>query len=73
MKKETSKTVKTAKNSNITPSNGLLVVVMVLVVMSGIQVVQTQQLLNAVSSGNVNVGAPSGGSSIGLPSQVGGC
>lgn len=60
-------------SSKINPSNGLFLIVVVLVVMSAIQVFQTQQLLNAVSSGAVKVGAPSQGSSVGLPSQVGGC
>jgi len=60
-------------SSKINPSNGLFMIVVVLIVISAIQVFQTQQLLNAVSSGNVNIGAPSEGSSIGLPSQVGGC
>ncbi|MDP4011698.1 MAG: hypothetical protein Q8P72_05755 [Candidatus Roizmanbacteria bacterium] len=62
-----------AGNNKISPSNGLFVVVVVLVVMSAIQVFQTQQLLNAVSSGAVKVGAPSQGGSVDLPGQVGGC
>lgn len=73
MKDEKKKAVKTAKTSKISPSNGLFLIVVVLVGMSAIQVFQTQQLLNAVSSGAVKVGAPSQGSSVGLPSQVGGC
>jgi len=73
MQKPTKKAIKTTKNSKLTPSNGLLVIMMVLVIMSGIQVFQTQQLLNAVSNGKVNIGAPSEGDSIGIPSQVGGC
>jgi len=62
-----------AGNNKISPSNGLFLIVVVLVGMSAIQVFQTQKLLNAVSSGAVKVGVPSQGSSVGLPSQVGGC
>jgi len=60
-------------SSKISPSNGLFVIVLILVIMSAIQVFQTQQLLNAVSSGTLKIGTPSQGSSVGLPSQVGGC
>jgi len=78
MKVESSKkTLKSKKSesvmSRITPSNGLFAIVVVLVVMSAIQVYQTQTLLNAVSNGTIKGGAPSQGSSVGLPSQVGGC
>jgi len=67
------RTSSSSSSSKISPSNGLFLIVVVLVGMSAIQVFQTQQLLNAVSSGAVKVGAPSQGSSVGLPSQVGGC
>jgi len=50
----------------------LVTVVAVLVVIAGIQVFQTQQLLAAVASGSVNTTARQGASSV-LPSQVGGC
>ncbi len=63
-----------------TPSNRMMNmmigVVGVLVIMAGIQVFQTQQLMAAVSSGSIKVGAPaaqSSGSGIGVQSQVGGC
>ena len=55
-------------------SNGLIAVVGILILMSAVQVVQTKQLLSAVSNGNLKAtSAPAQGSSIGLPSQVGGC
>lgn len=54
--------------------NTLIAVVIVLVIMSGVQVFQTQQLLAAISNGAVKTSAPDQeSSSIGLPSQVGGC
>ncbi|GMQ95089.1 MAG: hypothetical protein BMS9Abin13_199 [Patescibacteria group bacterium] len=54
-------------------SDALLIIIAVLVVMSGIQVFQTQKLLAAVSSGTIKTSAGIAGSSVGLPSQVGGC
>lgn len=54
-------------------SNALVAVVAMLVIISGVQVFQTQQLLNAVMNGAVKASAQTQGSSIGLPSQVGGC
>ena len=54
-------------------SNALLVIVAVLVIMSGVQVFQTQKLLNSISNGTINASTRTQGSSIGLPSQVGGC
>ncbi len=53
--------------------NALIVVVAILVIMSGIQVFQTQKLLGAVSNGTIKTSTPAQGSSVGLPSQVGGC
>lgn len=56
-----------------TTSNAMIAVIAVLVVMSGVQVFQTQQLLKAVLSGAVKASTQTQGSPIGLPSQVGGC
>lgn len=53
--------------------NTLIMIVSVLVILSGVQVFQTQKLLGAVSSGAVQVSEQAQGNSIGLPSQVGGC
>jgi hypothetical protein len=65
----TDKTDRTGRTQNM-----LVGVVGVLVIMAGIQVFQTQQLMAAVSSGSIKAGAGSQeSSSIGLPSQVGGC
>lgn len=54
--------------------NMLVGIMGTLVLMAGIQVFQTQQLMAAVESGAVKAGAPAQpSSSVGLPSQVGGC
>ncbi len=53
--------------------NALIAVVAILVIMSAVQVFQTRQLLNAVASGAIKASAQTQGSSINLPSQVGGC
>lgn len=53
--------------------DALLAVIAVLVIMSGIQVFQTQKLLAAVQGGAVSASTQTQGSSVGLPSQVGGC
>lgn len=63
-------TVKNKLNVN----NTMLAVVGVLVIMSAVQVFQLQGLVGAISSGAIKASAQtSGGSAIGLPSQVGGC
>ena len=62
-----------SSGNKLNTSNALLAIVAVLVIMSGLQVFQTQKLLKAVSSGAVKVNAQTQGGSIGLPSQVGGC
>ncbi len=49
----------------------LTMIVAVLVVIAGIQVFQTQQLLSAISNGTTQTTTQSGSSA--LPSQVGGC
>lgn len=60
--------------SSFNASQILLVVILILVLMSGIQVFQTQKLLAAVSSGSVRAASTqTQGSSSGLQSQVGGC
>ncbi len=52
----------------------LTAVVVVLVVMSGIQVYQTQKLMGAVSGAGIRAnGGQAQGGTLGLPSQVGGC
>lgn len=56
-----------------TTSNALIAVVTALVIVAGVQAFQTQKLLTAVSSGAIKANAQTQGSSIGLPSQVGGC
>lgn len=61
-----------AKINGLKTPNALVTVVAVLVIMAGIQVFQTQQLLAAVASGSINTGTQQGGGSA-LPSQVGGC
>lgn len=62
------------KNIKVNINNTLLVVVAVLVVMSAVQVFQIQGLVSAISNGSLKATAQtSGGSAIGLPSQVGGC
>ncbi len=66
--------IKTKDEKKFSTSDILTAVVVVLVIMSGIQVYQTQKLLGAVSNGVIK--ADSGqaqGGTIGLPSQVGGC
>ena len=62
-------------NSNkLNINNTMLAVVSVLIVMSAVQVFQLQGLVGAISSGAIKASAQtSGGSAIGLPSQVGGC
>jgi hypothetical protein len=63
----------TEKNK-LNTSNTLLAVIAVLVIMSAVQVFQLQGLVNAISSGAKSASAQtSGGSAVGLPSQVGGC
>ncbi len=60
--------------AKVDSSNILMGIVAVLVVMSGVQVFQTNQLIAAISSGTIKASAqPQGGSSVDLPSQVGGC
>lgn len=54
-------------------SNALIAVVALLIIMAGVQVFQTQKLLEAVSTGAIKANAQTQGGSIGLPSQVGGC
>ncbi len=49
----------------------LMMIIAVLVVIAGIQVFQTQQLLSAISNGATQT--TSQGNSSALPSQVGGC
>ena len=72
MKKEESSDKNNEKE--LSTPNTLIAIVAVLVIMAGIQVFQTQQLLAAVSSGAVKTSTQAQeGSSIGLPSQVGGC
>lgn len=61
------------KRSKMSTSNALIATVAVLVIMSGVQVFQTQRLLKAISSGAVKTTQQTQGGSIGLPSQVGGC
>lgn len=55
--------------------NMMVGIVGVLVIMAGIQVFQTQQLMAAVSSGSIKAGAPQTqqSSGLGVQSQVGGC
>jgi len=60
--------------NKININNTLLAVVAVLVIMSAVQVFQLQGLTSAISSGAIKATAQtSGGSAVGLPSQVGGC
>ena len=60
---------KPANNHNV-----LIAIIGTLVIMAGIQVWQTQQLMAAVSSGSLKAGtAAPAGSPVALPSQVGGC
>jgi len=54
-------------------ANILIAVVAILVIMSAVQVFQTQQLLAAVQSGAIKASSQTQGSSVNLPSQVGGC
>jgi len=56
-------------------TNTMFFVVVLLVAMAGVQVFQTQQLLKAVSNGNIKTTTQqqNNGGTIGLPSQVGGC
>jgi len=60
-------------NEKININNALLVVVVVLVVMSGVQTFQLQGLTSAISNGTIKANTQTQGSSVGLPSQVGGC
>lgn len=63
-----------SKNNNLNINNTLLAVVAILVVMSAVQVFQIQGLVSAISSGAIKATTQtSGGSAVGLPSQVGGC
>lgn len=75
MTDEISNEVEKGNNNGISTHNALIAIIAALVVMSGVQVFQTQKLLAAVSSGAVKATsqtqAPN--NSIGLPSQVGGC
>jgi len=57
----------------INTPDALLIVVTLLVVISGVQVFQTQKLLETVSNGAVKTTTQTQGGSVGLPSQVGGC
>jgi len=54
-------------------TNMMLIIIAVLVVMSGIQVFQTQKLLNTLSNGVIKTSAQSQSNSLGIQSQVGGC
>ena len=71
LKKSTKNGLKSKIRGLKTP-NALVTVVAVLVIMAGIQVFQTQQLLAAVASGSINTGTQQNGG-FALPSQVGGC
>ena len=51
----------------------LLFIIVILVVMSGVQVFQMQSISKAISSGSIKTTTQTQGSSINLPSQVGGC
>ncbi len=73
MEKEINKTKSSKIEDKMNNSSLLLSIVALLVIMSGIQVFQTQKLLAAVSNGTVKASTQTQGSSIGLPSQVGGC
>ncbi len=53
--------------------NTLIAILAILIIMSGIQVFQTQKLLGAVSNGAVKASAQTQKSPINSPSQVGGC
>ncbi len=73
-KEETSSGADITKNTKVNINNTLLSVVAVLVIMSAVQVFQLQGLVSAISSGAIKANAQtSGGSAVGLPSQVGGC
>jgi len=73
-KSESSPKEDSAKNNKLNINNTLLAVVAILVVMSAVQVFQVQGLVSAISSGAIKATAQtSGGSAVGLPSQVGGC
>ena len=69
---QSSKTEKISKNK-LDVNNSLLFVVAVLVVMSGIQVFQMQSISKAIASGAIKANTQTQGSTVGLPSQVGGC
>ena len=61
-------------NNKLNINNMILAVVGILIVMSAVQVFQLQGIANAISSGAIKINTQtSGGSAIGLPSQVGGC
>ena len=64
---------KPEKKTGFNKNNALITVVAVLVIISGIQVFQTQKLLDAVSNGTIKANTQTQGNLIGLPSQVGGC
>ena len=66
--------VKSAQQTN-RMQNMMVGVVGALVIMAGIQVFQTQQLLAAVNSGSINPGTQQTqqSSGLGIQSQVGGC
>ncbi len=66
-------TAKTAGN-NFNVTNALIAVIAVLVIIAGIQVFQTQKLLNAVANGSIRAASTQAqGNSNGFQSQVGGC
>jgi len=65
--------IKADNNKNASVTNVLIAVVAILVIMSAVQVFQTQQLLAAVQSGAIKASSQTQGSSVNLPSQVGGC
>jgi len=72
IKEESTEVVSTSNKINV--NNTLLAVVAILIIMSAVQVFQLQGLIGAISSGAIKASAStSGGSSVGLPSQVGGC
>ena len=69
---QSNETDKISKNK-LDINNMLLFVVAVLVVMSGIQVFQMQSISKAIASGAIKANTQTQGSTVGLPSQVGGC
>ncbi len=62
-----------SNNKKLDINNLLLFIIAILIIMSGVQVFQLQSISNALSNGSLKLNTQTQGSTVGLPSQVGGC